>query len=517
MFLFVVMLGLCFFSKESSQSFLGRPQLTGPSEAEVKKYAGFSCELQVYPKNETILLQLYKEGNRDKLLAEYSLLSGRKLDEGEVSNFPLVVQLSYEGYLECVASAQNNSNIEPTVSNKHHLKVIEPVKDAKVNVSSGPREFFEGRTLNLHCELSAGNHVSYKWLLNDRPVAVSPAHHFRDNHLRIYRPTSADSGSYMCVATNSFNQTVYTSNSSKVVITVKDVVSTPDISFTVLKEDSHNYSAVVTCQSTRGTPPVTFSLYNLEDLVANVTVEERSAVFKIPVVLNRHLGWLQCQADNGDWVAKSQFLPLEVVPVGGPVTISSDIHLGENYAVIALEFHCQAAKGTHPQYQWFLNKTLLHDRGSFYYVSHDPPRQSVLMLSVGRDSNGTYHCEVSDNFDNTTAISSKRHYVDKEELNRIPDFVVAIVFGCFTLLILVVSACCWIGVLIKRREYGERSLADQEMRRMVAVYENDLDLLEYNEDADVARTARDGEFDQVSDVSVDECSQYGEEEEVKEP
>ncbi|XP_053191983.1 Fc receptor-like protein 3 [Scomber japonicus] len=455
MFLFVFMLGLCFFSKESSQSFLGRPQLFGPSEALVKKYTGFRCELEVYPKNETILLQLFKEGQRNKVLGYHSCLPGQVCH----GNFPLVVQLSYEGYLECVASAQNNSDIEPTLSNIHYLKVIVPVKNAKVNVSSGPREFFEGRMLTLDCELSAGNHVSYKWLLNNRSVTESPLHHFRDNHLRIYRPTSADSGSYMCVATNYFNKTVFTtSSSSNVVITVKDMVSPPDISFTVLKEDSHNYSAVVTCQSTRGTPPVTFSLYNIKDLVANVTVEERSAVFKIPVVLNRHLGWLQCQAENGDQLAHSQFLPLEVVPVGGPVTIRSDIHLGENYAVIAVAFYCQAAKGTHPQYQWFLNKTLLHDKGSFYYVYHDPPRQSLLMLSVGRDSAGTYHCEVSDNFDNTTAISSKRHYVDKEVLNRIPDFVVAIVFGCFTLLILVVSACCWIGVVLRRREYGEKSL-----------------------------------------------------------
>lgn len=35
------------------------------------------------------------------------------------------------------------------------------------------------------------------------------------------RTTSKDSGSYMCVATNRFNETVFTSNSSEVVITVK--------------------------------------------------------------------------------------------------------------------------------------------------------------------------------------------------------------------------------------------------------------------------------------------------------
>ena len=86
----------------------------------------------------------------------------------------------------------------------------------------------------------------------------------------------------------------------------------PDISFTVLKEDSHNYSAIVTCQSTRGTPPVTFSLYNRDELVDNVTVEERNATFKTPLVLGQHLGWLQCKAKNGDRVAVSQWLPFEV-------------------------------------------------------------------------------------------------------------------------------------------------------------------------------------------------------------
>ncbi len=153
------------------------------------------------------------------------------------------------------------------------------------------------------------------------------------------RTTLKDSGSYMCVATNRFNQTVFTSNSSEVVITVKgwlssvvnklwhgffehnnillhpvpsDVVSDPDISFTVLKEDIRKYSAVVTCQSIKGTPPVTFSLYNRTELVANATVEGRNATFMVPLVLGKHLGHLQCQANNGDRITYSKWIPLEV-------------------------------------------------------------------------------------------------------------------------------------------------------------------------------------------------------------
>lgn len=91
-----------------------------------------------------------------------------------------------------------------------------------------------------------------------------------------------------------------------------------------------------------------------------------------------------------------------------------DYDVGENYAVIGLRLICKAAKGSLPQYQWFLNKTLLHAQGWFYYVVHQPPEQSMLLLSVGQSSAGTYHCEVSDSFDNSTTITSKSWYLDKE-------------------------------------------------------------------------------------------------------
>lgn len=164
----------------------------------------------------------------------------------------------------------------------------------------------------------------------------------------ILRASSNDSGFYMCVATNHFNKTqVFSSNSSEVIITVKgqplstlvefsashftattwfilttnvllrpfissEFVSNPEISFTVSKEDSHNYSAMVTCQSTKGTVPIVFSLYSRTALVTNATVEDRYATFKVPLVLEQHLGWLQCQANNGNHTAYSTWIPLEV-------------------------------------------------------------------------------------------------------------------------------------------------------------------------------------------------------------
>lgn len=108
----------------------------------------------------------------------------------------------------------------------------------------------------------------------------------------------------------------------------------------------------------------------------------------------------------------------------------SDSDIGDNYAVIGLRFYCKAAKGSLPRYQWFLNKTLLHDRGSFYYVVNQPPEQSVLLLSVGRSSTGMYHCEVSDSFDNTTAISSKRRYLDKDGIANNPLLLTLVKHPC---------------------------------------------------------------------------------------
>ncbi|XP_068176906.1 platelet endothelial cell adhesion molecule [Antennarius striatus] len=491
--LFGVFFGLSCVCKDSSQSTLGPPLLFGPSVVLMGEVAEFTCELPTHPKNESILLQLYREDDRNKLLGEYTSL------DGEVAVFPTVIQPHHKGNLECVAKAQNNSNMQPTVSKVLHLKVVEPVTGAEIDVVSGRSELFEGDSLEVRCIVSAGDPVSFKWLRNGGHIH----HGALGNHLMIDRMTSEDGGSYMCVATNHFNETqVYTSNSSEVVITVKDVVSNPDISFTVVKDDSHNYFAMVTCQSSSGTPPVTFSLYNGTQLVANTTVEEGNAIFKVTLVLDTHMGWLQCQADNGYRVAYSPWIPLEVVSVGGPVRLHYDHDVGENYAVIGLRFYCQATKGSHPRYQWFLNKTRLHDRGIFYYIVHQPPERSILQLSVGKSIAGTYNCEVSDSFDNSTTITSRRWYLDREAVNRLPVPVVAAVFGCFTVLVLLVFIWCGLGVLLRRRTYVEET--PLEMEAMVAACEGEMDWSDFSEDEEVVKAARAAELDQTSAASVED-------------
>lgn len=181
-----------------------------------------------------------------------------------------------------------------------------------------------------------------------------------------------------------------------------------------------------------------------------------------------------------------------------------DHDIGQNYAVIGVRLYCKASEGTHPRFEWFLNKTLLHGRGSFYYVVDEPPERSILLLAVDRRSAGTYHCQVSDNFDNTTVISSKRKYLDKAALNRIPDFAVGIVFGCLALIIGLVCVCCIFGILYRTRMNTEKPHFDVEMEEMGSSSEDELDVLEYSDEADEMKEATADEFDQASQESVDD-------------
>lgn len=62
------------------------------------------------------------------------------------------------------------------------------MKGPEIDVRSGPVDFFEGETLQMHCKLTAGNHVSYKWLLNGQLVSWAPLTY---DHLLINRSVEA--------------------------------------------------------------------------------------------------------------------------------------------------------------------------------------------------------------------------------------------------------------------------------------------------------------------------------------
>ncbi|CAB1344383.1 unnamed protein product [Coregonus sp. 'balchen'] len=445
--------------QETRASVLGRPLLYGPSTALEKT------------------VEEFREGDRSKTLAFHSALSG------EMANFPLFITASYEGYLVCVASVQNNTAIQPTVSQRHYLRVVVPVNGAEVVVQSGSVEFYEGKPLSLRCNITKGNHVSYHWLVDGKPLPLSPLHYQAQEQLFFYRMIPQDSGVYTCVATNQLNLTnVYSSRS------IAQLVSEPDLFFSVLKEGDGTYFALVTCQSPKGTPPITFSLYNRSEFVTTETVDERFAMFTIPVVLDLHMGFLQCQAENGDRVVYSQLTAM---------------HIGR--------FYCSVERGTLPWYRWFLNGTVLEGRGDFYWVENQP-EQSILLLSVGWSSAGTYHCEVTDSFNGTTVISSEERYIDREVLNHLPTAVVAVVFGCFLFL---GKYSIMLDLRLGLEMHNIMVSGDDEefLGRciMVAEGDNEVDEDEYMEDEGVVRAARIVDSDQGEVDSTDEWLQLQQE------
>lgn len=79
--------------------------------------------------------------------------------------------------------------IQTMLSVFYYVCSTEPVAGAEVIIESGAEEFFEGRPLELRCTLTAGNHVSYKWLVNGKAVIRSPLHNVAKDQLFIDRST----------------------------------------------------------------------------------------------------------------------------------------------------------------------------------------------------------------------------------------------------------------------------------------------------------------------------------------
>ncbi|XP_030206382.1 uncharacterized protein si:dkey-93h22.7 isoform X5 [Gadus morhua] len=413
--LVVAVLGFFCFSLETNASPLGPPLLYGPDVALDGHVVEFGCRV-LRPPGEPLLLQLFRQGLRSRALAFYTSL------DGSPAVFPMVVRrASHEGNLECVASVQNNSRIQPSVSPPHRLKVLVPVGGATLAIRSREEEFFEGERLVLSCNVTSGNYVSYSWLLDDQPPPgptpqPGPAPHHTHPDLLIPRAGPQHSGSYVCVASNRYNDTeVYRAASPKVMITVKELASRPDLSYAVEKQNQ-TFSARVTCLSSRGTPPITFSLLGGAVLLARQTSEQGpSASFSVPLVPDAPPRRLRCRAENGGRVADGTETAVHVAPVGGPVTLTYEYITAEDFSVTAVTFFCRVAKGSHPRFQWFLNGTLLGpDAPAFYTLLQPSARQSVLLLPVDRRSSGTYHCRVSDLYDNTTGVPSGKLYLDRE-------------------------------------------------------------------------------------------------------
>nr|XP_009304605.1 Fc receptor-like protein 5 isoform X1 [Danio rerio] len=479
---------------------LDKPVLKGPSIALKDTSEYFYCEIPGHTAAVQVHYELYVETNMDKIISEHTSLTG------DTAALLLFVREHHDGRLICKASAHNNTDIQSSYSDAWELRVITPVKGLGIISHPSSLNVWEGQTLTLQCKKAQGTYVSYDWFLNDKPVQMQ---YDRNNDtLIIHRLSARHTGDYTCVASNQFNDTIYNSSSEAVTVNVKEYLTKPEILFDVVKIEDCNYKAMITCRSERGTPQNTFTLLNHTQIITNVTTQNTSAVFSVPIQMNIDMGRMKCNASNeGNWVM-SEPTRLFVEPVGGAVTLTPFKHI-KDFQVVGVGLLCKVERGTFPVYRWFHNGSRLTGRGDFYAVAYSD--ESFLSLSVSRNSNGFYHCDAADRFDNSSSISSAKMIISEEALNSVSPLVAVVVFTCFAVLIVAVTTCCMYGVMLRRRYSSKYPLNEQRGINKIPVKDEEEDddyLMLEGYDEDVTHADRMSDSNEEEDESVDETLLY---------
>ncbi|XP_053489891.1 Fc receptor-like protein 5 isoform X2 [Ictalurus furcatus] len=307
----------------------------------------------------------------------------------------------------------------------------------------------------VKCQVTKGSPpISYTLFRNNHQVAVVNSEHLNASFV-VPIVLDRDMGTVYCKADNVKRPV----QSRKLNLTV-EYLSQPEISFKIGKNAEGNFSAYVKCQVTKGSPPISYTLFRNNHQVAVVNSEHLNASFVVPIVLDRDMGTVYCKADNVKRPVQSRKLNLTVESVGGNVTMSLEKAVGKDFDVYGVWLYCHVDKGTFPKYYWFLNYTRLESQGKFYRTFS--PNHSGLMVRLDPSiaTAGVYHCEVVNSFDNTSRVSSPRILITHEVFNKISTEVAAIIFTCFSLLICAVLACCVYGVVLRKRQARKYILKD---------------------------------------------------------
>ncbi|XP_076879682.1 Fc receptor-like protein 3 [Brachyhypopomus gauderio] len=496
-FLLLVVLGVCQMGVSVGAQKLAKPVIMGPAAGLLNNITEFYCWVGENPQNWSLLYQLYRQDNFNKTLGDSTAT--------ENATFPAFLNFKYNGRLVCKASVHNNSEIEPSYSNWLDFRVIDPVVGAFLVSTPAPGDLWEGESLTLQCHITKGNYVSYSWLLNDIELMPSTT----QSHLNISSLSTHDSGRYVCIASNQISDTFVFSNRSNVIdVQVKEYVSKPGILFDVFIDANTNLTINVTCSLAKGTPPINFTLLIGGQINDTKLGGNLIASFLIPVLPDQDRGLAQCQASNGGRVMKSKKLNLTVESVGGAVTMRLQ-KAEESFMVVAVSLYCSVERGTFPHFSWFRNNSRLKDKGPDHSVFGEHS-SGLSLWSLGPWSAGYYHCEAGNKFNNATRLHSQKTLITKQGLNRVPTVVVAIVFTCFSLLIITVTACCLYGVL-RRRRAGIYKLKQYLSERSNIVDEDEEDKHEYENEYE----NEEGIYDEEDDVGV--VGEYREDTDTEQP
>ncbi|KAM9362653.1 Fc receptor-like protein 5 [Symphorus nematophorus] len=438
-----------------SESISLHPVLTGPEMAYISSRVAFRC---VAPGSSPPVTY--------ELMGDGGVLIDTKTGSEEDRHiaFPLKVTTTSEGSYQCKVTAGGSTG----VSNNIKLSVVTPPSNTWVTSEPSPPVAYEGSRVVLSCSVTKGSHLSYTWFFNRKEITSSTSSFFslNGNKLVMGKVTPEHAGHYYCMAWSRVQDIKRFSSSAEVQVMVKVYVSKPSISFSISKEGD-SYRANVTCWSSRGSPPLNFSLSLDDKELESVTTESLAAWFPVAVVPGLDMGVARCRVKTEVQELMSEPMTLEVVPVGGDVKVEVEYLFRADSKLAAAKLSCQISRGTFPYVSWLLNDSVLPSET--HVDSHLQPvlsryaladhRRILLLTKLGPEESGYYQCRTRDSYDDSgpwvesvavlvqlterTLNSMPRATSSTETSTRLPITtmeVITIAFCCFLLLVVAVGA-----------------------------------------------------------------------------
>ncbi|XP_044202070.1 Fc receptor-like protein 5 isoform X2 [Thunnus albacares] len=417
-----------------------RPVLTGPDKAYLGSGVVFRC---IAPDSSLpVTYELMKDGG-------LRIATGTDLQGDQPAAFFQKVTMTSEGSYHCEAKTGEGTGI----SNKIRLSVVIPASMTRVNSEPFPPVAFEGSRIVLSCDVTKGSHLSYTWFFNRKEITPSTSSllHATGNKLVMEKVTPGHAGYYYCMAWSSVQNIRRFSSSTEVKVEVKVHVSTPRISFSISKVGD-SYHGNVTCWSSRGTPPVNFSLsVDNKEVEAVIAAESLAAWFPVAMVPGLDMGMARCRVKTEVQELLSEPVTLEVVPVGGDVKVEVEHLYRADSKLVGVRLSCQISRGTFPYISWLLNDSVLppvthvdsHIQPTLPHYALVDHRRTLILAKLGPEESGYYRCRARDSYDDYGAwVESTAVLVRLTDVFITAIEVIAIVFCCFLLLTLTVAVAC---------------------------------------------------------------------------
>ncbi|KAM4750289.1 Fc receptor-like protein 5 isoform 2-T2 [Anableps anableps] len=337
-----------------------------------------------------------------------------------------------------------------------------PPSNTRVTSEPSPPVAYEGSRIVLSCDAERGSNLKYIWHFNKKEITSSTSGFIiAGNKLVMEKVTLDQEGNYNCIAWSVVQDISRYSTSAGFKVTVKAKISKPEISISVFK-DGDNYHGNVTCWSSKGSPPVNFSLLLDDKEVRSATAAESLAAwFDIPVVIGLNMGEAQCRGRTEVQDLKSEPLTLEVVPVGADVRVEVDYLYTADAKLTAAKLSCHISRGTFPCFSWLFNDSVLlpESREELQPQTVLSHQKQVLFLSqLSPEDSGFYRCRARDSYEDSGLWAESAAVlvqITEEILNSTAQAssctellqtyfaeVITLVFCCFFLLMLAVASAC---------------------------------------------------------------------------